>query len=267
MGFQNMIDKVVDWGALLKKDHPITAPLVDKLIGEKEKPFIPSLLRGSNLSIPNIQNGNSGSEDTKWMVESLNPSALFINQDDDVIRIGTAQRMSYLMDSKLRGDRPIVLLSNDQGERKYAVFGTYTDIANKKRYKALQLVDKEELIKIESSDTAWSDKSKPVPLDSVRNSSTEISHPEELINTIKIIKDAITKADSAEKYWKSMVFNGFPIIIAAEICFGHVGLISACVASTATMLRFAQLSHQTFAIAQKNFDSSSIRSQANLFIS
>ena len=43
MGFQNMIDKVVDWGDKVKKEHPITAPLVDKLIGEKEIPFVPCL--------------------------------------------------------------------------------------------------------------------------------------------------------------------------------------------------------------------------------
>lgn len=265
MAIQDMLEKVFDWSAETKKKYPIAGPVLDRLIGEKEKPFIPSLLRGSSLSIPNIQNGNNGSENTKWKVESLNPSALFINQDDDAIRIGTAQRMSYLMDSKLRGDRPIILLSNDQGERRYAVFGTYTDIASKKRYKALQLVDKEELAKIKSSDTKWSDKSKAIPLDSVKNSSTEISHPEELINTIKIIKDAIAKADDAGSTWKSMAFNGFGMMIVAEMGLGHVGLISTFVLSTATMLRFAQLSHQSFAIARKNFDSSTIRSQANLF--
>lgn len=262
---KGLFEKIVDWGDAIKKKYPRTEKIVDVLIGEKEKPFDPIFSRGSTLKIPIINAEKDALSREIWNIQTLNPAALFVNKTDAGLRTAIAERMGYMMESRLRGVRPIALLSSETGERKYAVFGTYTDHKKREKYPAMQLVDRAEMQKLSNSSTKWSKSERVIPLDQVEASS-EGNISEELLRKLNIIREATKQADEASDWWKNLAFNGFGLMILANAGLGHFGLISTFVLSLTAMVRFAELSVRSIKIAHKNMEDPMVRAAATLFI-
>lgn len=266
-----MVDRLTEyvfsWIDTQKEKVPALKPLIEMVVGEREKLKEPGFFPGSEF---HIKAENSGPAE-RWKVDQINPPCLLIGREigNDVLSLGNAQVAADIMSSKTRGSRPIARITNPNGGGKYIVFGYQKrgDRSLKDRFQpSFQLLNrKEDVAQIAGSSTAWASSEPVINLDqiSVDDNGREMlsaAHAK-ILETNQAINQYLT----GDRDWKSTFFGGFGIIILSG-ALGAGGMVSSAVLLTTLMLRQAASGYSGLKKAKTLLTDADIKRSATFFI-